>query len=54
MKKLRVTVNSVIYDVDVEILEDDDHPGYGYAAVPEAMKIVWQKELENYLIRNLD
>ena len=25
-------------------------PGYGYAAVPEAMKIVWQKELENYLI----
>lgn len=27
-----------------------DLPGYGYAAVPEAMKIVWQKELENYLI----
>ena len=27
-----------------------DVPGYGYAAVPEAMKIVWQKELENYLI----
>lgn len=27
-----------------------DLPGYGYAAVPEEMKIVWQKELENYLI----
>lgn len=27
-----------------------DLPGYGYAAVPEAMKIVWQKELEYYLI----
>ncbi|KGT46852.1 ribosome biogenesis GTP-binding protein YihA/YsxC [Acinetobacter sp. ANC 7454] len=27
-----------------------DLPGYGYAAVPEAMKIVWQKELENYLV----
>jgi len=27
-----------------------DLPGYGYAAVPEAMKIVWQKKLENYLI----
>lgn len=27
-----------------------DLPGYGYAAVPEAMKVVWQKELENYLI----
>ncbi|WP_151828693.1 ribosome biogenesis GTP-binding protein YihA/YsxC [Acinetobacter radioresistens] len=27
-----------------------DLPGYGYAAVPETMKIVWQKELENYLI----
>lgn len=27
-----------------------DLPYYGYAAVPEAMKIVWQKELENYLI----
>jgi len=27
-----------------------DLPGYGYAAVPEAMKIVWQKELESYLI----
>ena len=26
-----------------------DLPGYGYAAVPEAMKLVWQKELENYL-----
>ncbi len=34
--------------------EDDtrrlvDLPGYGYAAVPEAMKLVWQKELERYL-----
>ena len=27
-----------------------DLPGYGYAAVPEEMKLVWQKELENYLI----
>ena len=27
-----------------------DLPGYGYAAVPEAMKLVWQKERENYLI----
>ena len=27
-----------------------DLPGYGYAAVPEAMKLVWQKDLENYLI----
>lgn len=27
-----------------------DLPGYGYAAVPEEMKRVWQKELENYLI----
>lgn len=26
-----------------------DLPGYGYAAVPEQMKKVWQKELENYL-----
>jgi GTP-binding protein len=28
-----------------------DLPGYGYAAVPEAMKLVWQKELEKYLIQ---
>lgn len=27
-----------------------DLPGYGYAAVPEDMKLLWQKELENYLI----
>ena len=27
-----------------------DLPGYGYAAVPETMKLVWQKELERYLI----
>ena len=27
-----------------------DLPGYGYAAVPEAMKKEWQKELEKYLI----
>ncbi len=27
-----------------------DLPGYGYAAVPEAMKILWQKELEKYLL----
>jgi GTP-binding protein len=28
-----------------------DLPGYGYAAVPEAMKIAWQKELQNYLLK---
>ncbi|MDO4223304.1 MAG: ribosome biogenesis GTP-binding protein YihA/YsxC [Acinetobacter sp.] len=28
-----------------------DLPGYGYAAVPEEMKKVWQKELESYLIQ---
>ncbi|PTQ88887.1 GTP-binding protein [Agitococcus lubricus] len=28
-----------------------DLPGYGYAAVPLAMKEAWQKELENYLIK---
>ncbi|UNU73688.1 ribosome biogenesis GTP-binding protein YihA/YsxC [Moraxella nasovis] len=27
-----------------------DLPGYGYAAVPEQMKIKWQKELEAYLV----
>ena len=27
-----------------------DLPGYGYAAVSESMKQVWQKELERYLI----
>ncbi len=27
-----------------------DLPGYGYAAVAEAMKIKWQKELEEYLV----
>lgn len=27
-----------------------DLPGYGYAAVPEKMKIEWQKELEKYLV----
>lgn len=26
-----------------------DLPGYGYAKVPEAMKIQWQKHLDNYL-----
>ena len=28
-----------------------DLPGYGYAAVPMAIKLAWQKELENYLIK---
>lgn len=28
-----------------------DLPGYGYASVPEAMKIKWQKELETYLVK---
>lgn len=27
-----------------------DLPGYGYAQVPEQMKIKWQKELEDYLV----
>ncbi|MCL1623147.1 ribosome biogenesis GTP-binding protein YihA/YsxC [Moraxella sp. Tifton1] len=27
-----------------------DLPGYGYAQVPEGMKIKWQKELEDYLV----
>lgn len=27
-----------------------DLPGYGYAQVPEEMKIKWQKELETYLV----
>lgn len=35
MKKLRVTINGTSYDVDVEILEDDDHPSYGYAATAQ-------------------
>ena len=30
-----------------------DLPGYGYAQVPEAMKIKWQKELENYLVHRV-
>lgn len=28
-----------------------DLPGYGYAAVSESIKLAWQKELENYLVR---
>jgi GTP-binding protein len=28
-----------------------DLPGYGYAAVPLAVKEAWQKELENYLLK---
>lgn len=32
MKRLRVTVNGVSYDVEVEILEDDEEGGYGYSA----------------------
>jgi len=33
VKKLRVTINGVTYDVEVEVLEDDDELGsYGYAA----------------------
>lgn len=33
MKKLRVTVNGVTYDVEVEVLEDDEEIGsYGFAA----------------------
>ena len=27
-----------------------DLPGYGYAQVPEKMKLIWQKELEKYLV----
>lgn len=29
VKKLRITVQGVAYEVDVEVLEDDDQPGYG-------------------------
>lgn len=40
MKKLRVTVNGVSYDVEVEVLEDDDEGGaaygYGLTAMPMA------------------
>ena len=34
MKKLRVTVNGVTYEVDVEVIADDEAPGmaYGYGA----------------------
>ena len=34
MKKMRVTVNGVCYDVEVEMVEDDEVPGtsYGFAA----------------------
>lgn len=34
MKKLRITVNGTSYEVDVEVLEDDESslPSYGYAA----------------------
>jgi len=34
VKKMRVTVNGVSYDVEVEMLEDDEQPGlsYGYGA----------------------
>lgn len=38
MKKMRVTVNGVAYDVEVEMLEDDDVPGvsYGFPTTPTA------------------
>lgn len=34
MKKMRVTVNGVCYDVEIEMIEDDEQPGanYGFAA----------------------
>lgn len=35
MKKLRVTVNGTAYDVEVEILEDDDYGNFSYG-VPVA------------------
>jgi biotin carboxyl carrier protein len=34
LKKLRVTVNGVSYDVEVEILEDDDEGGSTYGFPP--------------------
>lgn len=34
MKKLRVTVNGVSYDVDVEMLEDDDDGAVVYGSFP--------------------
>ncbi|WP_432481464.1 ribosome biogenesis GTP-binding protein YihA/YsxC [Moraxella sp. ZY200743] len=38
------------FDVGCQHSRIVDLPGYGYAQVPEAMKIKWQKELENYLV----
>jgi biotin carboxyl carrier protein len=32
MKKLRVTIDGVTYDVEVEVLADDEDDGYGYSA----------------------
>lgn len=32
MKKLRVTIDGVTYDVEVEVLADDSDEGYGYSA----------------------
>lgn len=42
MKKMRVTVNGTSYDVEVEILEDDEQPGtsYGYAATASPASVV--------------
>lgn len=34
MKKLRVSVNGVSYDVEVEVLEDDDEGGSSYGFPP--------------------
>lgn len=34
MKKLRVTVNGVSYDVEVEVLEDDEEGGSSYGFPP--------------------
>lgn len=38
------------FNVGSDVSRIVDLPGYGYAKVPEEMKIKWQKELENYLV----
>lgn len=37
------------FDLNVEGARVVDLPGYGYAKVPVAMKLQWQKHLDNYL-----
>jgi biotin carboxyl carrier protein len=34
VKKMRVTVNGVCYEVEVEMIEDDERPGTSYTTTP--------------------